>query len=390
MQRSFGSIVMKSSRNITRFSFVLMFLFLFSATETSAQFGPYSRALKRAKKVKKDADDRNRDVDDKIKKEEDNKKTIRPKEKKKITAIRPKPMGKIVFSKASIDALHSQRLATDFKGGDNIYGLLRLKKPLKLLNSDGSWYEQLDVTVYVDGKQRPDGAFWVREKLSSKKNFIFNVAPKPDDLVSYENYDIAYQPLPESWGSCGGPLQLTKLLGTLSTGKHTIKIVIKHGKLQAVGEFTIEGDFKTYAKLFRELLSQSITRMKLPKPGMVDRELEEQMVEVVRNYGQPFTSCEVLRIVIISPEWQVTELNLGKNENIHFRALHAAVAVRDSKGKFWIFRRAIFVENFDEDNNGYGEMELQDTGFRMETLRKNILPEKPEIPEDPKKEAASL
>ncbi|MCK5113305.1 MAG: hypothetical protein KAR11_00900 [Phycisphaerae bacterium] len=368
---------MKSSRNVTCFSFVLLFSFLLAASPAMAQFGPYSRALKRAKKVTKGADDRNRELDDVINKEgatKPKKKARRKKKKKPAPAVAVKPLGEVIFSTAPINPLDPRDITKTFKAGDNIYGVLQLRKKLQLLSSDSSWYAQLNVTVFVDGKPRPDGSFWIREKLSPNKHMLLNVAPKPDNLISYENYDVTYQPLPNSWGTCGGPLQLTNLLATLPAGKHTVKIVVRHGKQQAVGEFTIDGDFKPYAKLYKQLLAQSITRMKLPKPGMVDKEIEKDMITTA-GHGREFKGCEILQAVIISPKWTVTKVNLGKDGSVHFRSLRAALAIKDSKGKYWIARQVLFTEDYDDDeDDGYDEMELFNAGYRMQTLKKNVVP----------------
>lgn len=212
--------------------------------------------------------------------------------------------GGTVFSKDPINPAAPPPSSPSFAAGDKIYGMLKAKKSWKELLGSSDY---LIVYVSIDGKQKVSKTIGLkRPDLLALNYFIIDIAPDPSSMTNYSDRDIIF---PEKDGYKFGPELFTKYLSELPPGKHTFSIEVKaYGDIYASGEFSISGnDYSSYATLLADIKNSAGKQQKMPKPGMTDIALQNEMVILLKNAGWP----EVRRLVIVDKDWWIDRVSGG-------------------------------------------------------------------------------
>ncbi len=103
-------------------------------------------------------------------------------------------------------------------------------------------------------------------------------------MTNHSDRDIVF---PKKDGLKFGPELFTKYLSELSPGNHSFRLEVKaYNKVYASGEFTISGnDYSAYADLLADIKNSSGKQQKMPKPGMTDIALNNEMIGLLKNAG---------------------------------------------------------------------------------------------------------
>lgn len=277
--------------------------------------------------------------------------------------------GSIVFSAAPIDAANPSNLATSFKAGDNIYGLVRIDKTWRDLlgkgNKDATEI-QVPFDMLVDG-EKVDFQYITIKKAEALdgKILVFDVAPVPDKMTAYKDPGFFYA---EGKGNRRiGPDQYAYNLAQLASGKHAVRFQIRsYGDVFAAGEFSIEGDdYKGYAELREKLLAEAFQAATMPKAQKTDKELEATMGKLLENAGWK----NVRKLVIVDKDWWL-DRSSGGDSPIVSRHIAAATATKADDGTFY-WCRCTFHQRKLIDGS-FGPLELTDTGEKKPILEENI------------------
>lgn len=276
------------------------------------------------------------------------------------------PVPPILFSSAPISAAHPAHLATAFRAGDRIYGLIvfpdQIRRVAEVGESDAD--NAFQVQVWIDGALKTAGGTSLTLKRDAlvASTLVLDVAPDPEKMTAYSDPSVAWPEKFEKEGKRAGPMQLTRLLSGLPPGKHAVRIVLSRYRDLAAGEFTIEGDFSSYARLWEELDAEAIKGVKMPRAEMQDRSLEEEMKTLIRGSGHDLArdarEGKIVAVAIIDPDWQIERHPLSGA--ILFRYIRAEVGYRAKDGTAWI-QRYVFKQEFVGERyqptaiHGYGD-----------------------------------
>lgn len=276
------------------------------------------------------------------------------------------------FSKAPIDPAKPENLTTSFKAGEHIYGLITLKESFRAACGGGGESKKIiEVKCFLDGKYHTAGHFNItlRGKALEAKQLVLDVAPDPAKMTAYKDPNVAYQKQFESYGKVGGPMQLTKMLSKLSSGKHTIKLTLYKYKDLAVGEFSMDGDdYKKYDKLYKKLAEGDTGRMTMPKAKMTDPKLEKEMIAALKaSQVKEAKEGKILKVVIIDSDWFLERHKISGR--ILFRYIRAIVGLKDKDGACWKWK---FVFRQDFIGNKFQKTKLHGIHEKEKILEKNI------------------
>lgn len=248
--------------------------------------------------------------------------------------------GKTVFSKSPIDPDNPTNLETSFQSGDYIYGLIQLDKKFIdfFINkyTKDRVFDQLNPMLRMsidDGNESYQNVYFKNPEDFKKTYIVAEVAPDPVKMTSYKNPDITFG---EGKGNLKiGPMRFTSDLSQMAPGTHKVKVCMSvSGADRACGSFEISGnDFKFYEDLHNKIKAESDAHVTMPKPGMIDKEMEGQMKRLLQNAGW----SNVLRVVIVDKGW----LN---DRDKNRRYLNAVAAAKQKDGKcYW--SQLIFSQN---------------------------------------------
>lgn len=277
--------------------------------------------------------------------------------------------GKIVFSTAPIDPDKPENLATSFKSGDYIYGLIQVEKTWRDLLGKGNKSAtkiEVPIDMLIDG-ETVDFQYIHIEKPEAidSKYLVFDVAPEPEKMTAYKTPGFTYA---EGKGRRKiGPDTYTFNLAEMKAGKHTVRFQVRsYGDIFSAGEFTIEGeDYKFYAELREKVLQEAFAVATMPKAGMVNKELEDEMRRLLENAGWK----DIRKLVIRDKDWWLDRAS-GGDSPIVSRHLDAAVAAKADDGSFfWCI--CTFHQHRRLDGS-YGPLELTHTGDKKPILEENI------------------
>lgn len=267
-----------------------------------------------------------------------------------------------IFSKDPIDPKAPLPKVTTFTAGDRIYGMLKASRPWKELNKNNNY---IIVWLSIDGKQRVyKSVSFKRSDLLERDYFIIDIAPDPEQMSNYSDRDIVF---PEKDGYRFGPELFTRYLSELAPGTHTFRLEVKaYNKVYAAGEFSITGqDFRMYADLLEQIRSSGAAMQTMPREGMVDKALEEEMAALLNNAGWP----KLLRLFIVDKDWWIDRVS-GGDSAIQSRHIEAAAAAKDTDGSYY-FRRMTFHQPM-LITGDWGRLTLSHTGEKKSIRRENI------------------
>jgi hypothetical protein len=231
-----------------------------------------------------------------------------------------------------------------------------------------------ELKVWVDGELKEAGgsSLQLKKEALNAKTFVLDVAPDPEKMTAYADPSVVWAEKFEREGKRGGAMQLTKFLSALPAGKHTVKIVLYRYKDLAAGEFTVEGDFAPYAKLWEGLDGQAIKGVTLPQAAMTDKVLEGEMKKLIQasshDLARDAREGKILKIVIIDSDWYLERHPISGA--ILFRYIRAEVGYRAKDGTGWL-QRFVFKQDYIGDKfqpaaiHGYGDRQK----IALENLR---------------------
>jgi hypothetical protein len=271
-------------------------------------------------------------------------------------------VGDSVFSKNPIDPESPPSSTSSFAAGDKIYGMLRAAKPWKELNRNNNY---IIVWLYIDGQKKAYKSIGLRRpELLALDYFIIDVAPDPSSMTNYTDRDIVF---PEKDGYKFGPELFTKYLSELAPGEHSFRLEVKaYNKVYAAGEFSISGDdYGVYTSLLADIKESSGKQQKMPKPGITNQNLQNDMAALLKNAGWP----DIRRLIIVDKDWWLDRV-AGGDSPIKSRHIEAAVAAKGSNGDFY-FRHATFHQPM-LITGDWGKLQLTHTGKKKPILEKNI------------------
>jgi hypothetical protein len=267
--------------------------------------------------------------------------------------------GKILFSKSPINPANPQNLATQFKSGDSIYGLIQVEKTWRELFKAGNKTElALMVVMAIGDNQTYQYITLKKNEYLDAKQLVLDIAPAPDKMTAYRNPDIKFG---EGKGNRKiGPIAFTYELAQLPPGKHRVEFFIRnYDEKPAAGELEIEGsDFKFYAGLHETIKAASDAAVTLPPAGMVNKSLEAEMRKLLDNAGW----SNIRRIVIVDKDWWL--------EGGASRYLNVAAAAKGDDGQYyWCNLQFTQVKLI---SGAWGPLELTRTGVKRAIAEANI------------------
>lgn len=275
-----------------------------------------------------------------------------------VSAASASQIGTVVFSKTPINPENPTNLETSFQAGDHIYGLIQLDKAWReLFNSKG---DQVSIMVNfaIDGNETYQYVYLKKAEYIDSRYFVLDIAPAVDKMTAYKNPDIVYG---EGKGNRKiGPIAFTYDLSQLSPGKHSVVVsVLRYGEKQILGAFEIDGSsYKFYADLHEKVKSTNDAFATMPKAGMIDKNLESQMKQLLKNAGW----SNILRVVIFDKGWW--------NDGNRRRYLNVAAAVKQKDGKcYWSDLQ--FSQNR-LLSGGWSKLELTRTGDKRPITEANV------------------
>ncbi len=329
-----------------------------------AQFGGFGKYKSAAEKTKKLIEEKDKEKEESVKTDKDST------EASPAMAV-PEPVaGNIVFSKKPIDLKKPADLTASFKAGDNIYSVVYLKETMKEMANESSSLD-FEIKCELDGKYHCSFAVKVKGKALDSKILVLDIAPEPKKMTAYDNPEIIYAKIFEKYGKRGGPMQLTKMLSTLPEGKHTLKMIFYQYADKSVGQFTIDGDFKLYEKLYKELDELNTKGITMPKAQRTDKEMEAGMLEALKASGNEAFAGKILRVVIIDKDWYLRRHELSGA--ILNRYIRACVAVKDPAGQCWMYKLVTFKEDY--IGGKFEKMKYDGAGDRVKIPEENVMKE---------------
>lgn len=268
--------------------------------------------------------------------------------------------GKIVFSKSPIDPANPQNLATQFRSGDNIYGLIQAEQNWREIYEAGNKTELgLMIVMAMGGNETLQYITLKKKEYIDSKQLVLDIAPAPEKMTAYRNPDIQFG---EGKGNRKiGPIAFTYELAQLPAGKHRIQFYIRnYGEKVAQGEFEIEGSsFQFYSSLHEKVKAASDAVVTLPPAGMVNKSLEAEMRKLLDNAGW----SNIRRVVIVDKDWWLEDG--GRS-----RYLNVAAAAKDKDNKYyWCNLQFTQVKLI---SGAWGPLELTKTGIKRPISEANI------------------
>lgn len=273
--------------------------------------------------------------------------------------------GGFYFSKNPISDPENVAVADAFNAGDNIYGIITMKKSWKQVYSKDKGFS-IRIDVKIDGKKIHAQFVTIRSKEYSARDYlVFNVAPAISELRAYSNPNIEYGK--SSASTVQGPNELTHHLGGLSPGKHNFEFSLYwYGKIWAKGGFTVSGDsFAHYKTLHQQIAGGIDSSRTLPAAKMHNEEIEKEMIALLKNAGWD----NVYRLNIVDKDWWIERVN-GGNTAVKSRYM-AAAALTDKKDGTYQYCTCTFTQD-KLLSGGFGKLYLSHQGEGVLVSRDNI------------------
>ncbi len=278
---------------------------------------------------------------------------------------RPKPgeTGFVGFSKKPIDPnnLGAAQFTSAFANGEPIYGIAYLTQPLSKYVSIGDTDNNSKDTIFA--------MFYRKGDFPGEQEFDTNTLLQARIIVSPEMMNqkvVTFAVFPD-----------TKLKITASEGRsgyNNVEYFVENGYTEARKydlqlKFTISGsndevvsapisiDFsnkapylamkKTYNKSMADVMIAKAGNNEMPKSAMNNPAMEKQFAALLQ---QQLGATKVLKMIIISPSWQVVRHEI--TGVILNRYLATRSVVREEEG-YCRTRYALFVQDY--NGGGYGK-----------------------------------
>lgn len=277
--------------------------------------------------------------------------------------------GTIVFSKAPIDPAKPEGLTASFAAGDKVYSLIRMDKTWReVLGKKREDLGEIEVplALFVDDEQT-DFQYAILRKpaLMDSNLLVMDMAPDLGKMTAYKDPAITYG-AGKGYRKIG-PDQYTYILGRLAPGKHKLRLqVLSYGDALASGEFEIQGnDYKCYAALREEILSELKKGATMPAAGMANKELEATMAKLLKNAGW----SSVLKLLIVDKDWWIDRA-AGGDSAIVSRHMDAAAATKGPDGK--CFYKTVQFHQRKLITGEFGPLELTSQGQPHELPEENL------------------
>jgi hypothetical protein len=241
--------------------------------------------------------------------------------------------GKIMFSDKPIFIKQeaSSPFKTEFKGGEDIYGMVYLDGTLFDKTRATMWF---DVKIIVDGNEKVSHKLKLSKDLQLNSYYLLELAPNPKFCETEES------------------VVFTKGFTEMSPRKHSIEVTCEESRVFAKGSFTLDGStgMEQYAQKLKEVEQCAVNRVRMPEAIITDKKLEKEIQEAIKraNWKE-----KVLRIVICHPDWQYER---DDYEIILNRFMHAAVATKNLDGTCSINNIYFFQKKI---GNSWNKMEVE-------------------------------
>ncbi len=269
--------------------------------------------------------------------------------------------GEIIFSKKLINPSSPAELTTQFQSGDRIYALAFFEKSiLGMIGKESAKSVPVEVFIYelkapLYDYQQPSEMQLETSALqvsgdALRKNYLpLDIIPEANQMTAYGSKELVYKKFgPKFYG----PVKFAERMGKLEAGEHTIIVKLKcNYNVVSEGKFVIKGkDYAVYSKISDEL-NESASNAKtkdavMPKSALSDKKLEAEMVKAFKG-SQTYkdrVKGEVLRIVIIDPDWMIRRNQL--TGIILHRYIRAAIAVKNSDGTCTVWQNVTFQQDY--------------------------------------------
>jgi hypothetical protein len=269
--------------------------------------------------------------------------------------------GEIIFSQNMIDPANPADLTDQFEAGNQIYAVAYFEKNLLgLVGKETATKVGVEIFLYelkapLYDYQEPSEMQLESCSLSIsgqalQNNFLpVDIIPGAGEMTAYGNPDLFYKKFGDQFD---GPVKLAQRLGKLEPGEHTIIVKVRcNYNFVAEGRFTLSGDdFSAFKGMSKEI-NQAASGLKtkdtvMPKAKMSDKALEDQMTAafVGSQTYQDRINGEVLRVVIIDPDWMIRRHEVSGI--ILHRYIRAAIAVKNDDGSCTLWQLVTFQQDY--------------------------------------------
>jgi len=269
--------------------------------------------------------------------------------------------GEIVFSKKMINPASPADLTTQFQAGDNIYSVAYFEKSiLEMARSSSVKHVDMEIFIYelkppLYDYQQPSEMQLETSPLrvsgdALQKNYLpLDIIPGTNEMTAYGSQDLVYKKFgPKFYG----PVKFAERMSQLEAGEHTIIVKVNcNYNFVSEGKLVINGDdYTVYNKIANEL-NEAASNIKtkdavMPKAALSDKKLESEMINAFKasQTYQDRVKGEVLRVVIIDPDWMIRRNEL--TGIILHRYIRAAIAVKNSDGTCTVWQNVTFQQDY--------------------------------------------
>ena len=131
-------------------------------------------------------------------------------------------------------------------------------------------------------------------------------------------------------------------------------------------EFSISGnDFSVYGALLEDIKAGAGSKQVMPKIGMTDVSLQDEMKALLKNSGWP----KIERLLIVDKDWWLNRVS-GGDSAFKSRHIEAAAAAKKSDGSYY-FSHVTFLQPM-LITGDWGKLEISHTGKKKTILKENI------------------
>lgn len=269
--------------------------------------------------------------------------------------------GEIVFAGAMIDPAAPAGLKDSFFAGEHIYAMAYFDEPVRNVCGKAS-STQVDAEIFLYELKAPLYDYQEPSEAQLQtctllitggaldRNYLpVDIVPSADATTAYGNPDLAYKKFGENYD---GPARYSARLAELEPGEHTIIVKVRcNYDFVAEGTFTLSGDdFTLFAAASQELNAAAAgaqTRnTTMPAAAMSDPALEQEMQAAFvgsQTYKDRING-EVLRVVIIDPDWTIRRHEISGA--ILHRYIRAGIAVKNADGSCTLWQLVTFQQDY--------------------------------------------
>ena len=269
--------------------------------------------------------------------------------------------GEIVFADQTIEPASPAGLKDSFTVGDHIYAVAYFDKSLRgIVGKESAKKVTVEIFLYelkaplYDCQQPSEvqletGSLAISGNALNVKYLPVDIIPSANETTAYGNPDFVYKKFGDQFA---GPVKYSARLSQLEPGEHKIIVKVRcNYDFVAEGSFTLSGDDYTLLNKTSQELNAAATGLKtkdtvMPKAAMSDQALENEMKAAFvgsQTYKDRING-EVLRIVIIDPDWMIRRHEISGA--ILHRYIRADIAVKNSDGSCTRWQLVTFQQDY--------------------------------------------